>query len=83
MPQSPAPSHTRPPVRPEHRPAAEPGLRGLSAPRRDPAGPDTLDAGVGHCTVSKPASERISGHHDQRMTLNAMDLFRLSVAVFM
>lgn len=51
--QSPSPSHPGPPVWPEHRPAVESGLCGLSSPWRDPAGQDTLDAGAGHGTVSK------------------------------
>lgn len=50
--QPPSASHPGPPVWPEHRPAAEPGLCGLSPPWRDPAGQDTLDVGAGHSTVS-------------------------------
>ncbi len=55
--QPPPPSHSGSPVRPEHRPAAEPGPRGLGPPRRHPAGQDSLDAGAGHCTVSEPQLE--------------------------
>lgn len=49
--QPPPPTHAGGPVRPEPGPAAEPGLRGICPPWRDPADQDPLDAGAGLCTV--------------------------------